>query len=50
MVRIIAGTLIDAGHIKITREEVKNLLELKDRSKSPETAPSKGLFLYRVKY
>ena len=26
-------------------KEVKNLLELKDRSKSPETAPSKGLFL-----
>ena len=50
MVRIIAGTLIDAGHNKITPEEVKNLLELKDRSKSPETAPSKGLFLYRVKY
>ena len=45
MVRIIAGTLIDAGHNKITPEEVKNLLELKDRSKSPETAPSKGLFL-----
>ena len=50
MVRIIAGTLIDAGHNKITPEEVKNLLELKDRSKSPETAPSKVLFLYRVKY
>lgn len=50
MVRIIVGTLIDAGHSKITQNEVKKLLELKDRSKSPETAPSKGLFLYRVKY
>ena len=29
---------------------IKELLELKDRSKSPETAPAKGLFLYRVKY
>ncbi|MGM9532567.1 tRNA pseudouridine synthase A, partial [Intestinibacter sp.] len=50
MVRIIVGTLIDAGHHKITAKEVKNILELKDRSKSPETAPAKGLFLYRVKY
>ena len=50
MVRIIAGTLIDAGQGKITADEVKELLELKDRSKSPETAPAKGLFLYRVKY
>ena len=50
MVRIIAGTLIDAGHGRISADEVKELLELKDRSKSPETAPAKGLFLYRVKY
>lgn len=50
MVRIIVGTLIDAGHNKITANQVKTLIELKDRSKSPETAPSKGLFLYRVKY
>ncbi len=50
MVRIIAGTLIDAGHGKIESDEVKNILSLKDRSKSPETAPAKGLFLYRVKY
>ena len=50
MVRIIVGTLIDAGHHKITAQEVKNILELKDRSKSPETAPANGLFLYRVKY
>lgn len=50
MVRIIVGTLIDAGHSKITQNEVEKLLKLKDRSKSPETAPSKGLFLYRVKY
>lgn len=50
MVRIIVGTLIDAGHGKITKDEVENLLKLKDRSKSPETALAKGLFLYRVKY
>lgn len=50
MVRIIVGTLIDAGHRKITAKEVKKILDMKDRSKSPETAPAKGLFLYRVKY
>lgn len=50
MVRIIVGTLIDAGHHKITAQEIKEILESKDRSKSPETAPAKGLFLYRVKY
>lgn len=50
MVRIIVGTLIYAGHNKITPKEIKNILELKDRAKSPETALAKGLFLYRVKY
>lgn len=50
MVRIIVGTLIDAGHHKITAKEIKDILEAKDRSIACDTAPAKGLFLYRVKY
>ena len=50
MVRIIAGTLIDAGHGKITPGDVKKVLESKNRAISSDTAPAKGLFLFKVIY
>lgn len=50
MVRIIIGTLVDVGLNKISPSEVKEILEAKDRKVGGETAPAKGLFLYRVKY
>ena len=50
MVRIIVGTLVDVGLGKISPEEVKTILEAKDRKIACDTAPAKGLFLYKVQY
>ena len=45
MVRIIAGTLIEAGQGKYPPEWVKEMLDGKERQKSGPTAPAKGLCL-----
>ena len=50
MVRNIVGTLVEAGLSKITPEDVKQILESKDRTRAPATAPAQGLFLIRVNY
>ncbi|MGO0882633.1 tRNA pseudouridine(38-40) synthase TruA [Clostridioides difficile] len=50
MVRIIVGTLIDVGLKRKAPQDIKSMLELKDRSKSSDTAPAKGLCLWKVKY
>ena len=50
MVRIIVGTLIEVGLNKINREDVEKILEAKDRKVACETAPAKGLFLFKVEY
>ena len=46
MVRIIAGTLIEVGKGRFTPEQVKEIIEAKDRTKAGPTAPAKGLMLY----
>ena len=50
MVRIISGTLVDVGIGKIKLEEVKEILEAKDRLKAGKTLPPTGLYLVDVKY
>ena len=50
MVRIIAGTLVEVGLGHIAPEEVKNILEAKDRKKAGKTLPAQGLFLMNVEY
>ena len=50
MVRIIAGTLVDVGIGKIKPEDVKNILEAKDRLKAGKTLPPTGLYLVKVEY
>lgn len=50
MVRIMTGALIDVGHKKILPEDIKRMIEQKDRSKSSDTALAKGLYLYKVNY
>lgn len=50
MVRIIAGTLIEVGENKIKPEEVKDILEAKDRLKAGKTLPATGLCLVNVVY
>ncbi|WP_270940413.1 tRNA pseudouridine(38-40) synthase TruA [Romboutsia lituseburensis] len=50
MVRIIVGALLDVGSHRKTPQDIKEMLELKDRSKASDTAPSKGLILHKVNY
>ena len=50
MVRIIAGTIVDVGLGKIKEEEIKKIIELKDRKNSGKTLPPQGLYLLKVEY
>ena len=50
MVRIISGTLIQAGTGQINPEDVKTMLEAKDRNAAGPTAPARGLTLVGIKY
>lgn len=50
MVRIIAGTLLEVGQGKIEPEEVKEILEKRDRSFAGKTLPANGLCLMKVDY
>lgn len=48
MVRNIAGALADAGTGKLTREDLREILEAKDRKFLGATAPAHGLCLLKV--
>ncbi|MEF2969024.1 tRNA pseudouridine(38-40) synthase TruA [Paenibacillus sp. M1] len=50
MVRIIVGTLLQVGEGKRRPDDMKTILEAKDRSKAGPTAESKGLMLWEVEY
>ena len=50
MVRIIAGTLMEVGKGKISPEQIKDILEAKDRTKAGPTAPACGLTLVDIEY
>ena len=50
MVRIIAGTLIQAGIGEFEAEHVKYMLEALDRQAASRTAPARGLRLVEIQY
>lgn len=50
MVRIMAGTLIEAGRGHIAPEDVKRILEARDRQAAGPTAPACGLTLIGIEY
>lgn len=50
MVRIISGTLVDVGTGKIEPEEIKDIIESKERIRAGKTLPAKGLCLVKVNY
>lgn len=50
MIRIIVGTLMEVGLGHILPEQVKTILESKDREQAGPTAEAKGLFLVDVHY
>ena len=50
MCRGIAGTLVQVGQGKIPPDEIKHILEKKDRKAAGMTAPAHGLVLWKVFY
>ena len=50
MVRILAGTLCEAGAGRLQPEEISAILASRDRSRAGPTLPAKGLFLKCVEY
>lgn len=50
MVRAIAGTLINVGRGYWPPDQVKEIVEARDRAKAGPTAPPRGLYLVRVDY
>ncbi|MFQ5824848.1 MAG: tRNA pseudouridine(38-40) synthase TruA [bacterium] len=50
MVRIIVGTMVDVGRGKLAPEEMKNIMETRNRDRAGFTAPPQGLFLVKVYY
>ncbi len=50
MVRIIAGTLVAAGVGRISPDDVKKIIESKNRENAGSTAPACGLYLREVFY
>lgn len=50
MVRIISGTLVDVGTGKIKPEEIKDIIESKERIRAGKTLPARGLCLVEVNY
>lgn len=50
MVRIIMGSLIEAGKGNLSKEELLGILEAKERAQAGPMAPAKGLFLKDVEY
>lgn len=50
MVRIIAGTLVQVGKGKLTKEDVQLMLDSKDRCEAGQTAPPQGLTLMNIDY
>lgn len=50
MVRIMVGTLVDAGAGRMPPQRMQEILQSKNRGAAGDTAPPQGLFLYRVNY
>lgn len=50
MVRAIVGTLLEVGQGKSSVDDVKRIINSKDRSQAGPSVPSKGLYLTSVRY
>jgi tRNA pseudouridine38-40 synthase len=50
MVRAIVGTLVDVGKHKISKEDFRNIIVSRDRSKAGLSVPAKGLYLTEITY
>ena len=49
-VRSMVGTMMECANKKLKKEDFKEILDSKDRSKAMKTAASSGLYLARISY
>lgn len=50
MVRIIMGTLLEVGRLRISAAEIPGIIASRDRTKAGPTVPPQGLYLMKVEY
>jgi tRNA pseudouridine38-40 synthase len=50
MVRAIVGTMVDIGQGKTSLDELRKIVESKDRNQAGRSVPGHGLFLVEIKY
>ena len=50
MVRAIVGTLVEVGRGKLAAEDIRRIIEAKDRCRAGESVPARGLFLADIRY
>ena len=50
MVRAIVGTLVEVGRDRISIDDVRRIIEAKDRCQAGESVPGKALFLVDIQY
>lgn len=50
MVRAIVGTMLEVGFGKMSTEEFRHIIEVRDRSLAGPSAPAKGLYLASIHY
>ena len=50
MVRTIVGTLVDIGRGNMEVDDMRAILESKERAQTGQTAPAQGLMLWKVQY
>jgi len=50
MVRTVTGTLVDIGRGNMAVDDMRAIIESKDRSRTGQTAPAQGLMLWKVHY
>lgn len=50
MVRAIVGTLLEVGRGRMTIEQLRSVIEAKDRCRAGDSVPGNALFLVEVKY
>jgi len=50
MVRNIAGTLVDIGRGHFAPEDMRRIIDSRDRTEAGQTAPPQGLMLWKVEY
>ena len=50
MVRTITGTLVDIGRGQMEPEDMRRIIDSRDRTEAGQTAPAQGLMLWKVDY